>query len=144
MARRTKRTQTLEVVGLVHPNPRAVTATLFDGSRAFFLAEDKVQVKYEMLRAHIVDGRSVAAAAAAHGYSRATYYLVAATFTERGMIGLLDEQRGRRGPVKLTPEIMAYITGADRSQSAPELAAAIKTHFGVALHRRTIERARGR
>ena len=43
------------------------------------------------------------AAAAAHGYSRAAFYLVAAAFAEAGMAGLLDERRGRRGPVKLGP-----------------------------------------
>jgi len=50
--------RTLESAGLVHPSAEAVTAELFDGSRPFFLAADKVQVKYEMLRAHVVDGKA--------------------------------------------------------------------------------------
>src|SRR2546427_291841 len=33
---------------------------------------------------------------ASHGYSRPAFYLVAASFQERGMLGLLDEPRGRR------------------------------------------------
>ena len=49
------------------------------------------------------------AAAAAHGYSRAAFYLVSAAFEQAGMAGLLDERRGRRGPVKLTPEIVEFI-----------------------------------
>ena len=61
------RGRALQAAGLVHPNPAGVTAVLFDGSRPFFLAEDKVQVKYEMLRAHVVDGTSVRTAAATHG-----------------------------------------------------------------------------
>ena len=48
----------LEEAGLLHPNPGAVSAEFFDGRNSFFLAEDKVQVKYEMLRAHVVDGAS--------------------------------------------------------------------------------------
>jgi transposase len=138
------RRATLEAAGLVHPHSEGVTAGLFDGGLPFFLAEDKVQVKYEMLRAHVVDGVSVSSAAATHGYSRASFYLVAASFAEGGMTGLLDERRGRRGPVKLRTEILAFITGADPGRSGAELAEAVASEFGVSLHRRTIERARAR
>jgi transposase len=133
----------LENAGLVHPMPDAVTVPLF-AAGAFFLAEDKVQVKYEMLRAHEVDGVTVAAAARAHGYSRAAYYLVAAAFAEAGMSGLLDERRGRRGPVKLTPDIAAYLAAAPPGASGAALAEQIEQRFGVSLHRRTVERARRR
>ena len=128
--------------GLVHPDAGRVSAGLFDGTWPFFLAEDKVQVKYEMLRAHVVDGTAVTAAAAAHGYSRAAFYLVAGAFEEAGMAGLLDERRGRRGPLKLTPEISAFITAADPVLSGAEIAEAVTATFGVVLHRRTVERAR--
>jgi hypothetical protein len=47
------RRRILEQTGLFHPRPKAVAATLFDGREPFFLALDKVQVKYEMLRAHV-------------------------------------------------------------------------------------------
>ena len=134
----------LETAGLVHPNPEAVTARLFDGCAPFFLAEDKVQVKYEMLRAHVVDGVSVSSAASTHGYSRASFYLVATSFGEAGMTGLLDERRGRRGPLKLGPEVLEFIIGADPARSGAELAEAVAAEFGVSLHRRTVERARRR
>src|SRR6266568_4805934 len=88
----------LERAGLVHPRAGAVTAELFRAGGPFFLAADKVQVKYEMLRAVFVDGATVVSAAAGHGYSRAEFYLVAAAFAERGMAGLVDERRGRKGP----------------------------------------------
>jgi len=127
---------------LVHPEPSRVSAALFDGARPFFLADDKVQVKYEMLRAHVVDGMAVTAAAATHGYSRAAFYLVAGAFEEAGMAGLVDERRGRRGPLKLTPEIAAFVTAADPAWSGAEVADAVSAHFGVVLHRRTVERAR--
>ncbi|MDQ3306169.1 MAG: helix-turn-helix domain-containing protein [Actinomycetota bacterium] len=136
------RRRALEVSGLVHHDSGRVSAGLFDGTRPFFLAEDKVQVKYEMLRAHVVDGTAVTAAAAAHGYSRAAFYLVATAFEEAGMAGLVDERRGRRGALKLTPEISAFITAADPFLSGAEVADAVTATFGVTLHRRTVERAR--
>jgi transposase len=138
------RRSVLESAGLLHPNPDAVTAALFGGDGGFFLADDKVQVKYEMLRAHVVDGVSVTTSAATHGYSRAAFYLVAAAYAEAGMTGLVDERRGRRGPLKLTDEIVEFIGAADPAQSGAELAHDIAARFGVALHRRTVERARWR
>ncbi len=92
------RRQALEAAGLAHPRPQAVTSPLFGSGDPFFFSLDKVQVKYEMLRAHAVDGWSVTEAASAHGYSRAEFYLVSAGFQETGMTGLLEKRRGRRGP----------------------------------------------
>jgi hypothetical protein len=65
---RESRLQALERARLVHPRPEAVSAERFRAGDPFFLAADKVQVKYEMLRAVAVDGETVVAAAAAHGY----------------------------------------------------------------------------
>ena len=110
--------------------------------RAFFLALDKVQVKYEMLRTHVIDGLSATAAAEQHGYSRAAFYLITAAFDEAGMRGLLDEPRGRRGPLKLTPEVIEFVASADPTLSGAQLALEVEARFGVSLHRRTVERAR--
>jgi transposase len=132
------RLRALTEAGLLHPNPDGVFAPLFTAGPGFFLASDKVQVKYEMLRAHLVDGLPVSEAAAAHGYSRAAYYLVAPAFDQSGMAGLLDERRGRRGPVKLRPEIVDFIR-ADTGSGA-QIAGQVADRFGVRLHRRTIER----
>ncbi|MGH3597765.1 MAG: helix-turn-helix domain-containing protein, partial [Mycobacterium sp.] len=96
----------------------------------------------EMLRARLVDGLPVSEAAAAHGYSRAAFYLVAAAFEQSGMAGLVDERRGRRGPVKLLPEIVDFIR-ADTGSGA-QIAEQVADRFGVRLHRRTVERVRGR
>jgi len=136
------RRRVLEETGLLHPRPEAVTAPLFDGQRSFFLVLDKVQVKYEMLRAHVVEGLSATAAAEQHGYSRAAFYLITAAFDQAGMHGLLDEPRGRRGPLKLTAEVMKFVVSADPMLSGSQLASEIEERFGVNLHRRTIERAR--
>lgn len=138
------RRQALEAAGLVHPRPEAVTAPLFVAGPEFFFAADKLQVKYEMLRAHIVEGVSVTAAAASHGYSRTAWYLVAAAFEEAGMAGLADERPGRRGPLKLTGEIAAFVREASPELSGAELSRLVEERFGVRLHRRTVERARAR
>lgn len=138
------RRRSLEESGLLHPHADAVTATLFVGNDPFFLAADKVQVKYEMLRAHVLDGVAVTTAAATHGYSRAAFYLVAAAFEEQGMAGLLDERPGRRGPVKLTDEIVEFLRAAAPEASGGDLARQVLERFGVHLHRRTVERARWR
>jgi hypothetical protein len=138
----TTRLRVLTDAGLLHPNPAAVLAPLLASGSGFFLTSDKVQVKYEMLRAHLVDDMPVSEAAAAHGYSRAAFYLAAAAFDQSGMVGLVDERRGRRGPVKLRPEIVDFIrTGAG---SGAQIADQVADRFGVRLHRRTIERVRWR
>lgn len=132
----------LAAQGLVHPHPEAVRAPLFGGGDSFFLAADKLQVKYEMLRAHVVDGDSVSAAAAAHGYSRASFYVIARVFEEAGMTGLIDERPGRRGPLKMTAQIEGFVRTADAAMSGAEVARLVEDRFGVSLHRRTVERAR--
>lgn len=137
------RRRALDEAGLVHPRIDAVSAPLF-GAGEFFLAADKVQVKYEMLRAHLVDGVSATHAARLHGYSRAGFYLVVAAFEREGMVGLLDDKRGRRGPVKLTAEIAEFLSTALENRSGAELASEVADRFGVVLHRRTVERARRR
>lgn len=135
----------LERAGLVHPRAEAVTAPLFS-SGGFFLAADKVQVKYEMLRAHVIDGQTATAAAQTHGYSRAAFYLVSAAFERSGMVGLLDERPGRRGPVKLSPEVLGFLEARRRERpgaSGAELAGEVEAALGVRLHRRTVEKALG-
>lgn len=116
-------------------------AQLFASGNPFFLASDKVQTKYEMLRAHWVDRVPVVRAADEHGYSRAAFYLVAEAFEEEGMKGLLDHKRGRRGPLKVTPAILEYVR-AEPELSGAKLAEAVAERFGVLLHRRTLERMR--
>ena len=137
------RRRALEAAGLLHPRPGDVVAPLF-ATVGFFLSVDKVQVKYEMLRAHVMDGVSVTQAARTHGYSRAAFYLAAADFAESGMTGLLDERRGRHGPVKLSPQIIEYLQQAPTTLSGADLAGQVAEQFDVRLHRRTIDRARRR
>ena len=139
-----QRRRALRKAKLVHPDPGSVTAPLFDGTRAFFLAEDKAQVKYEMLRAHYVDGVAVRAAAEAHGYSRAAFYLIAAAFEGGWMRRLFDERRGRKGPSKVTPEIAGFVAEADEELSDAEVARRIENRYGVKIHPCTVWRTRHR
>lgn len=108
----------------------------------FFFAFDKLQVKYEMLRAHLVDGVPVVRAATEHGYSRAAFYLIADAFEKEGMKSLLDDKRGRRRPLKVTPEILEFARSAQQLSGAA-LSREVAERFGVVLHRRTLERLRG-
>ena len=59
------------------------------------------------------------------------------------MTGLLDERRGRKGPVKLTAEVLALLERLGPC-SAAEAAAVIESEIGVRLHPRSIQRARRR
>ena len=138
------RRRVLEASGLLHPRPEAVSAAPFCSGNAFFFAMDKVQVKYEMLRAHYLDSLPVAHAAASHGYSRGGFYVVADSFAERGMAGLVDERRGRKGPLQVTEEVVAFVHAAPRDASVPALLESINDRFGITVHRRTIERIRRR
>ena len=60
------------------------------------------------------------------------------------MVGLLDERPGRRGPVKMSPEVVAFLETRRRERpdaSGAELADELDQALGVRLHRRTVERA---
>ncbi len=137
------RYRALERAGLLHARAEAVRAAPFLERPEFFAAFDKVQVKYEMLRAQLVEGVSVSEAAASHGYSRASFYLVRQAFEEEGMVGLLDERPGRRGPLKVSPEVVGFVEQRRRERpdlSGAELAVELEQALGVRLHRRTVER----
>jgi transposase len=140
------RYRALERAGLLHPAAEAVVAEPFRCHPRFFATFDKVQVKYEMLRAHVIDGQSASAAASAHGYSRAAFYLVQAAFDRSGMVGLLDERPGRRGPLRVSPEVVAFLEARRRETpeaSGAQLARELDAAVGVRLHRRTVEKALG-
>lgn len=142
MAERHPKRDYLEAAGALHPHPERVRAEVFLRHR-FFDALDKVQVKYEMLRAHAIEGQSVVAASATFGFSRETFYAVLRALEEFGVVGLTDEKRGRRGPVKLTEEAIAWVRALARAQpdmSGRQIAEVLAEEKGIEVHRRTIER----
>jgi transposase len=59
------------------------------------------------------------------------------------LAGLLGERPGRRGPLKVSPEVVAFLEQRRRARpgaSGAELAAELEQALGVRLHRRTVER----
>jgi transposase len=137
--------QFLEDAGALHPHPERVRAELFKRHR-FFDSLDKVQVKYEMLRAHAIEGRSVVTVAGEFGFSRETFYKVLSAFHEGGVAGLTDGKVGRPGPIKLTQEVAEWVRQLHRREpalSGRQLAERLAEELGVEVHRRTIERLLG-
>ena len=132
----------LKTAGALHAHPERVRAVLFESHR-FFDPLDKVQVKYEMLRASVVEGESVVRVCKAYGFSRETYYSTLHAFGQFGLLGLADERRGRRGPVKLTDEVVRWVHSLEHAEphlSGREIAEMVTAEHGMVVHRRTIER----
>lgn len=75
----------------------------------FFDADSSAQRKYEMIRAHKVDGLKVTNAAERFGYSRPTFYTALNRFNKEGIEGLLDKPPGPRGPSKAKDEVVERI-----------------------------------
>ena len=148
MARdRTDKRHALQQDGTLRPARTRVRAGLFWQHPTFFDPRDELQVKYEMLRAHFVDGQAVTAACAAFGYSRQTFYILRGRLARRGIAGLRDGRPGRVGPVKCTPEVVDFLRAqraADPRRSIQALIEGLVQQHGVRLHRRTVERLVGR
>jgi transposase len=145
MAKPHPKRQFLQEAGALHPYPERVMAKPFRRHR-FFDPLDKVQVKYEMLRAHAVEGQSVVSVAEAFGFSRETYYTVLAAFEAYGVPGLADGKPGRPGLWKLTDEAVAWVIALHRRQprlSGRQIAERLAEELGIDVSRRTIERLLG-
>ena len=145
MAKRHPKREFLEENGALHRFPERVCASLFEEHR-FFDPLDKVQVKYEMLRAHAVDGRSVVSVAEDFGFSRETFYTTLAAFEAGGVAWLRDGKSGRPGPLKMTDEAIEWVHDLHRRRrnlSGREIAQQLSGELGIEVHRRTIERLLG-
>jgi transposase len=139
----TKR-QFLTAAGAWNHRAPLVASPLFAQSD-FFDPRDKVQVKYEMLRAHAVDRAAVATVSRQFAYSREAFYTTLETFRGQGVVGLADGKRGPKGPRKLTPELQAFVRRLlERTPdiSSQKLVDRIAEERGVELHRRSVERFR--
>lgn len=130
----------------LHPAPERVRAAVFVEHPAFFDAYDELQVKYEMLRAHFLDGEPVTTVCAAFGYSRQTFYLLRDRLAHRGLAGLRDARPGPVGPRTCTPAVVDFLRAQradDPALSIPALLDRLEHTHGVRLHRRTVERIVG-
>jgi transposase len=142
-SRRDAKAEALRAHGALHPHPQQVRDPLF-GSHEFFDARDLVQVKYEMVRRVEVDGHSVAQTTDAFGCSRPTFYHAQTAFKAHGLPGLVPRKRGPRGAHKLDDAVMSVVRALrtdDPTLSTPALLDHIRRRFGLAVHRRSLERA---
>jgi transposase len=135
--------QALAQDGALNPHPEAVHDTLFIGN-PFFDPTDLLQVRYEMVRRHKVDGLGVSDVAENFGVSRPTFYKSQNAFETSGLSGLLPKRRGPKGGHKISAEVLAFIVElkAGRPEATVQQCLdAIETRFGVKPHRRSLERA---
>jgi transposase len=140
------RAAALRAIGALHPRPEAIRDPDFAGHE-FFDPRDQVQVKYEMLRRHHVDGLPVTEVAARFRVSRQAFYRADAAFRAEGLSGLLPRRRGPKRAHKCTDEILDFAEAwrAGRAGRRGEsVAEAVERRFGVAIHPRSIERALAR
>src|SRR5438105_8166402 len=106
--RRDPKSEALAQDGVLNPNPEGIRDALFAGN-PFFDARDLVQVRYEMVRRHQVDGAAISEVATAFGVSRPTFYKAQDALETAGLVGLLPSRRGPKGGHKLSAEVIAFV-----------------------------------
>ncbi len=144
--RQDPKSQALARDGALNPHPEAVRDALFTGN-PFFDPRDLVQVRYEMVRRHDVEGMSISDVASSFGVSRPTFYKAQDTLAVSGLAGLVPRPRGPKGGHKISAEVVDFV--ATLKDQQPELTtsqcvAAIEAKFDVKVHRRSLERALAR
>jgi transposase len=138
------KSEALRQQGTLHPNPEIVRDEAFQRD-VFFDPRDLVQVRYEMLRRHKVDGEAVIEVADNFGISRQAYYLTEAAFDKKGIAGLLPRPRGPQRAHKCSDEILDFVEQWRADASAPEtLSEAVQNRFGISIHPRSLARALAR
>jgi transposase len=133
----------LRRTGTLNPHPNAVSDSLFK-ENPFFDPKDLLQVRYEMLRRHSVEGVSIVDVATTFGVSRPTVYQAQAGFQKGGLSGLLPKHRGPKEGHKLSAEVVEYVRTLRAADSGLTTVACIKVvqdNFGITVHRRSLERA---
>ena len=144
MRRRSGKREYLQTAGAWNERADLVSSLWFQQSD-FFDPRDKVQVKYEMLRAALVDEVAVSQASHEFGYSRESFYTAADLFHEKGIIGLVDNKRGPKQPRKLKAEAQKFLEKEITKNpeiSSAELAGRLAEELSINVHRRSVERFR--
>ena len=137
------KTRELKRTGTLNPHPADISDTLFK-ENPFFDPKDLLQVRYEMLRRHSVEGQSIVDIAANFGVSRPTVYQAQLAFEQSGLSGLLPKRRGPKEGHKLSSEVIAYVRSLRAAEPALTTVAcvqAVQEKFGTRVHRRSLERA---
>ncbi len=141
--RKTEKQKNLDEAGVLNSHADRVQDPLFQESPEFFDAQDNLQVRYEMLRAHLVDGDNISSICKRFGVSRQTFYNVQEKFLSEGTIGLLPKPSGPKGASKLTTDVVTFIEeqlGNDQAISCNNIMLQVEKQFGVSFHRRTLEK----
>jgi transposase len=140
---RSRKLDSLRKTGLLHPAPERVNDPWFQDHPEFFDAHDFLQVRYEMIRSHRIDGDSVVEICRRYGVSRQTFYTLQERFVSEGTAGLLSRKPGPQGPSKLTPEVLGFIEQQLELESelrTVHLQSQLDEKMGVSFHRRTLEK----
>jgi len=124
----------------LHRHPETVQDEIFR-SESFFDSRDLVQVRYEMLRRHRIEGKAVSDVARSFGVSRQAFYVTDASFRAHGLPGLLPRRRGPRRSHKCTDEILDFVEQLGGADSKVTVVEAVRRRFGVTINPRSIERA---
>lgn len=135
-----RKIEALRREGALHPRPEAVLDEAFRREE-FLDPRDRVQVKYEMLRRHRLEGKPVTESAAAFGVSRQAFYSAQSAFEREGLPGLVPARRGPRRAHKCTDEVLDFAEGWRPDRPGQTLAEAVRDRFGVTVHPRSIRRA---
>jgi transposase len=138
-----QKTLELKRTGALNPCPDSVSDTLFR-ENPFFDPKDLLQVRYEMLRRHSVEGVSIVDVATKFGVSRPTVYQAQAAFQQAGLSGLLPKHRGPKEGHKLSAEVIDYVVAlrtAEPGLTTVACVQAVLEKFSITVHRRSLERA---
>ena len=135
--------QALRQSHTLNPRAKAVRDPLFQETD-FFDRRDLAQVKYEMLRRAQKEDTPVSQAATAFGFSRPSFYKAKADLIREGLAGLIPRKRGPKRRRKLRPEILEFVEQSRLQEpllKIADLVQRIQRKFGLAVHRRSLERA---
>jgi transposase len=134
---------TLRSRGTLNLHPERVQDEAFR-THEFFDPRDRVQVRYEMLRRHRLDGRPVTEAAATFGVSRPAFYAADNAFEREGLAGLIPHRRGPKAAHKCTDEVLDFVEQLRTTETATSRAIivdAVQDRFGVRINARSLDRA---
>ncbi len=127
-----------------NPGAQTVRDPLFLEHPDFFDAHDLVQVKYEMLRRVQHEGQTVTQTVALFGFSRPAFYQAQAAWAAQGLMGLVRDRPGPRGPHKLSSAVVsaayaAHVTHPEWNYR--QLADWVHQEFAISIHPRSLARA---
>ena len=141
--------QKIEVLlenGTYNKNYSKVRDTRFV-SDEFFDPMDIVQVKYEMIKDVVKNGKTISDAAGNFGFSRTAYYNIKDAFDKQGITGLIPEKPGPKEPHKLKLEYQKQLDELITQKpdiSSNDLAILLSETNAVHVSKRTVERYRAK